>query len=161
MNKKTIKDIDIRGKKVLMRVDFNVPLDESQNITDDNRIKAALPTIQYILEQNASLILMSHLGRPKGKVVATMSLKPIAKRLSELLGKEVKMADDCIGEEVKQAADNLKESEILLLENTRFHKEEEKNGPGNKPGQHRLLLGVQGSANLNGTRKGEETSHNR
>ena len=127
MNKKTIKDINIKGKKVLMRVDFNVPLDESQNITDDNRIRAALPTIQYMLEQNASLILMSHLGRPKGKVVDSLSLAPVALRLSELLEKDVKILNDCIGPEVKRAADNLGNGEIMLLENTRFHKEEEGN----------------------------------
>jgi phosphoglycerate kinase len=127
VNKKTIKDIDIKGKKVLMRVDFNVPLDESQNITDDNRIRAALPTIQYMLEQNASLILMSHLGRPKGKVVDSLSLTPVALRLSELLEKDVKILNDCIGPEVKRAADNLGNGETMLLENTRFHKEEEDN----------------------------------
>ncbi|MBL7085003.1 MAG: phosphoglycerate kinase [Candidatus Omnitrophica bacterium] len=129
MNKKTIKDIDIQGKKVLMRVDFNVPLDENVEITDDTRIKAALPTIKYALEQNAELILMSHLGRPKGKVVDSLSLKPVALRLGELLGKEIKMANDCIGPEVKRAADNLKEREALLLENTRFHKQETDNDP--------------------------------
>ena len=129
MNKKTIKDIDIQGKRVLMRVDFNVPLDENLKITDDTRIKAALPTIKYTLEQNARLILLSHMGRPKGKVVENLRLKPVSLRLSELLGKEVKMANDCIGQEVKQAADVLKEGEILLLENTRFHKEEKDNDP--------------------------------
>lgn len=129
MSKRTIKDIDIQGKAVLMRVDFNVPLDENLKITDDTRIKAALPTIKYALEQNARLILLSHLGRPKGKVVENLRLKPVALRLSELLGKEVKMANDCIGQEVKQAADALEEGEILLLENTRFHKEETDNDP--------------------------------
>ena len=127
--KKTIKDIDIRGKKVLMRVDFNVPLDGNQNITDDTRIRAALPTIKYALQQNARLILMSHLGRPKGKVVDSLSLKPVAARLKELLGKEVKMANDCTGALVKETADSLKEGEVLLLENTRFHKEETENDP--------------------------------
>ncbi len=126
-NKKTIRDIDIRNKKVIMRVDFNVPLDENRNITDDTRIKAALPTIKYILEQNAALILMSHLGRPKGKVKEELRLDPVAKRLSELLGKEVKKANDCIGEEVKKLADELKPGEVLLLENLRFHPEEEEN----------------------------------
>ncbi len=129
MNKKTIKDIDIQGKKVLMRVDFNVPLDENLQITDDTRIKAALPTINYALKQNAKLILFSHLGRPKGKVVENLRLKPVVLRLSELLGKEIKMLDDCIGPEVKEASDNLKEGELLLLENTRFHKEEKDNDP--------------------------------
>lgn len=125
--KKTIKDIDIKGKRVLMRVDFNVPLDENQKITDDTRIKAAIATIKYALEHNARLILMSHLGRPKGKVVDELRLRPVATRLGRLLGKEVKMADDCIGSKVKQEVDNLKEGEILLLENTRFHKEETDN----------------------------------
>ncbi len=130
MNKKTIKDLDIQGKRVLMRVDFNVPLDEQQNITDDTRIRAALPTIKYALGQHARLILMSHLGRPKGKVVASMSLAPIALRLSRLLGRKVQMAKDCVGPEVKKQVDSLKEGEILLLENTRFHAEEEKNDSG-------------------------------
>jgi phosphoglycerate kinase len=130
MNKKTIKDIDIKGKRVLMRVDFNLPLDENQNIADDTRIRAALPTIQYALQQNARLILISHLGRPKGKRVDTLSLRPVALRLSELLGRDVDMAGDCIGPEVKQKADSLKQGGILLLENTRFHKEETDNDPG-------------------------------
>lgn len=129
MTKKTIKDIDIQGKKVLMRVDFNVPLNENLQITDDTRIKAALPTIKYALDKNARLILMSHLGRPKGKVVESFSLKPVALRLSKLLGKEVKMLNDCIGPEVKAAVNSLGEGQILLLENTRFHQEETKNEP--------------------------------
>ena len=129
MNKKTIKDIDIKGKKVLMRVDFNVPLDEAQAITDDTRITAALPTINYALDNGAALILMSHLGRPKGKVVDTMSLEPIAKRLGELLNREVKMAPDCVGDEVDELASALAVGEVLLLENTRFHKEETANDP--------------------------------
>ncbi|MCQ9208691.1 MAG: phosphoglycerate kinase [Omnitrophica bacterium] len=129
MNKKTIKDIDIRGKKILMRVDFNVPLNENQQITDDARIKASLPTIKYALENNARLILISHLGRPKGKKSPEFSLKPIAKCLGELLAQEVKMADDCIGEGVKQLVDSLQEKEVLLLENTRFHKQETDNDP--------------------------------
>ncbi|MCB4791005.1 MAG: phosphoglycerate kinase [Elusimicrobia bacterium] len=123
----TIKDINLKGKKVLVRVDYNVPLDEKGQITNDKRIVATLPTIKYILEQNASIILMSHLGRPKGKVDPKMSLKPAAKRLSELLGKEVKIAPDCVGEEVKKTAVQLKNGEVLLLENLRFHPEEEKN----------------------------------
>jgi len=125
--KKTIKDIDVSGKKVLVRVDYNVPLDENLNVTNDKRIAATLPTIKYLLDQKAAIILMSHLGRPKGKVMAAMSLKPAAKRLSELLGREVKMAPDCIGAEVKKMAKDLKPGEILLLENLRFHPEEEKN----------------------------------
>ena len=119
--------MSLKGKKVLVRVDFNVPLDEKGNITNDKRIVATLPTIKYLLEQNSAIILMSHLGRPKGKVVLSMSLKPAAKRLGELLGKEVKMAPDCVGPEVKKLALGLKSGEILLLENLRFHSEEEAN----------------------------------
>ena len=125
--KKTIKDIDVSGKKVLVRVDYNVPLDENQNVTNDKRIVATLPTIKYLLDQKASIILMSHLGRPKGKVVPSMSLKPAAKRLGEILKMTVKMAPDCVGPEVKKMAKDLKPGEILLLENLRFHPEEEKN----------------------------------
>lgn len=125
--KKTVRDIGLRGKRVLMRVDFNVPLDENLNITDDARIRASLPTINYALENGAKLILMSHLGRPKGKVVKSMSLGPVARRLSQLLGRDVKMTDDCIGQKVKGEVDELKEGEVLLLENVRFHPEEEKN----------------------------------
>ncbi len=127
MNKKTIDDVELKGKKVLMRADFNVPLDENQNITDDRRITAALPTIERIIEKGGKLILMSHLGRPKGKVVPEMSLAPVAKRLSELLDKEVRFANDCIGPEVEKMANELNEGEILLLENLRFHKEETDN----------------------------------
>jgi phosphoglycerate kinase len=125
--KKTIKNLDVKGKKVLVRVDYNVPLDEKQQVTNDKRIVAALPTVKYLLEQNAAIILMSHLGRPKGKVVASMSLAPVARRLSELIGKPVQMAPDCIGADVKKMAAALKPGEILLLENLRFHPEEEKN----------------------------------
>jgi phosphoglycerate kinase len=125
--KMTIKDIDVAGKKVLVRVDYNVPLDENQNITNDKRIAATLPTIKYLLEQKAAIILMSHLGRPKGKVALSMSLKPAAKRLGELLNTNVIMAPDCVGAEVKKMANNLKPGEIMLLENLRFHTEEEKN----------------------------------
>ena len=125
--KKTLTDIPVKEKKVLVRVDYNVPLDENQNITNDKRIVAAMPTVKYLLEQNAAVILMSHLGRPKGKTVAAMSLKPAAKRLGELLGREVKMAPDCVGPEVKKMAQDLKPGEVLLLENLRFHPEEEKN----------------------------------
>ena len=132
--KKTLKDIDVQGKKVLVRVDYNVPLDANLNITNDKRIVATLPTIKYLLEQNAAIILMAHLGRPKGKVVESMSLKPVAPRLSELLGKPVKfVAGDAIGAEAKKAAADLKPGEILLLENLRFHPEEEgKNAAGEK-----------------------------
>lgn len=129
MNKKTIEDIDVRGKKVLVRVDFNVPLDKEQNITDDTRIRAALPTIKYLLDNNAKVILMSHLGRPKGEFEAKYSLAPVAKRLEELLNTKVTMAKDVIGESAKAAVDALKEGEVVLLENVRFHKEETKNDP--------------------------------
>jgi phosphoglycerate kinase len=125
--KKTVKDIDLRNKRVLMRVDFNVPL-KGQEITDDTRITAALPTIRYILEQEgASLILMSHLGRPKGKVVDELSLSPVARRLEELLECSVIMAEDCIGKAVRERARKLEQGHVLLLENLRFHPEEEKN----------------------------------
>ncbi len=127
INKKSVKDIDLQNKKVLMRVDFNVPLDENSNITDATRIEKALPTIEYILEQNASLILMSHMGRPKGEVKEELRLDPVAKKLGEYLKKEVKKVDDCIGAEVEKSARELKAGEILLLENLRFHKEETKN----------------------------------
>jgi len=129
VNKKTIEDIDVRGKKVLVRVDFNVPLDKEQNITDDTRIRAALPTIKYLLDNNAKVILMSHLGRPKGEFEAKYSLAPVAKRLEELLNTKVTMAKDVIGESAKAAVDALKEGEVVLLENVRFHKEETKNDP--------------------------------
>src|SRR6266550_6771627 len=127
MNKKTIRDIQVAGKRVLVRVDFNVPLDAELHITDDTRIKAAIPTIQYLLDQGAAVILMSHLGRPKGQVVDSMRLTPVAKRLSELLGRPVQMAADCIGPEVEALAKALQPGQVLLLENLRFHKEEEKN----------------------------------
>ena len=127
MNKLTIKDVDVKGKNVLMRVDFNVPLDDNLNITDELRIITALPTIKYCLEAQAHrIVLMSHLGRPKGKVVPKLSLKPVAKRLSELLNMPVKQLDDCIGPEVEKAASQATE-QIILLENLRFHPEEEKN----------------------------------
>ena len=129
MNKKTVKDIDLKGKKVFVRCDFNVPMDENQNITDNTRIVAALPTIKYLLEQNCKIILASHLGRPKGEVKPEFSLKPVAKELSKLLGKEVIMANDVIGEDAMTKASNLKEGEIMLLENVRFHREETDNDP--------------------------------
>ena len=129
MNKKTVKDIDLKGKKVFVRCDFNVPMDENQNITDNTRIVAALPTIKYLLEQNCKLILASHLGRPKGEFKPEFSLAPVAKELSKLLGQEVIMAKDVIGEDAMTKAANLKEGEILLLENVRFHKEETDNDP--------------------------------
>ena len=129
MNKKTVKDIDLKGKKVFVRCDFNVPMDENQNITDNTRIVSALPTIKYLLEQNCKIILASHLGRPKGEVKPEFSLKPVAKELSKLLGKEVIMANDVIGEDAMTKASNLKEGEIMLLENVRFHREETDNDP--------------------------------
>ena len=129
MNKKSIADIDVKGKRVIARVDFNVPLDENRNVTDDKRIKGALPTIKYIIENGGKLILVSHLGRPKNGPEAKYSMKPAAERLSQLLGKEVILASDVIGEDAKTKAANLKEGEILMLENVRFHKEEEKNDP--------------------------------
>lgn len=124
---KFIDEIDIRQKKVLFRFDFNVPLDASLKITDDTRIKEALPSIRYALDREARVIVMSHLGRPKGKVVPEMGLAPVAKRLAELLGKEVLLAPDCIGDPVRKMADALQPREVLLLENLRFHREEEKN----------------------------------
>jgi len=124
MAKKTVADIDVHGKKVLMRCDFNVPLDDDCNITSDDRIVKALPTIKHILENGGALILMSHLGRPAGQRNEKMSLAPVAKRLSELLDKEVIFADDCIGAETKAKAEALKNGECMLLENLRFHKEE-------------------------------------
>lgn len=127
MNKKTVKDIDLKGKKILVRCDFNVPMDENQNITDNTRIVAALPTIKYLLENNCAIILCSHLGRPKGEFKPEFSLKPVAKELTNLLGKEVIMANDVIGEDAKTKATNLGQGQILLLENVRFHKEETDN----------------------------------
>ena len=125
MAKKTVADINVEGKKVLMRVDFNVPLDDNCNITSDTRIVAALPTIKTIIDKGGSVILMSHLGRPKGEKVAKYSLAPVAKKLGELLKKEVFFANDCIGPEVKEKVAALKAGDCLLLENVRFHKEEE------------------------------------
>ena len=127
---RSIKDLNMAGKRVLIRVDFNVPLDEAMNITDDSRIRAALPTIKHAVDAKAKVILMSHLGRPKGKVVKAQSLMPIARRLSELLGISVNMAPDCIGSDVKAMVAELKPGEVLMLENLRFHNEEEKNDPG-------------------------------
>lgn len=129
MNKKSIRDIDVNGKKVFIRVDFNVPMDENQNITNDKRIRATLPTLNYLLEHNAAIILACHVGRPKGQRVPELSVKPIVKRLSELLGKEVKYAEDCVGEAASKAAADLKPGEVLLLENLRYHNEETKNDP--------------------------------
>ena len=127
MNKKTIRDIDLKGKKVLVRCDFNVPLDEQGNITDNRRIVGALPTIQYLLDQNCKIILCSHLGRPKGEFKKEFSLEPVAKELSKLVGKEVKLAEDVIGKSAKALTENMQEREIVLLENVRFEAGEEKN----------------------------------
>ena len=127
MSKKTIRDIDLKGKRVIVRVDFNVPQDKEGKITDDNRIVGALPTIKYLVEQNAKVVLMSHLGRPKGEFNMKYSLAPAALRLSELLGRPVKMAKDVIGEDADRIVASLKEGEVCLLENLRFHNEEEKN----------------------------------
>lgn len=129
MNKKTIRDIDLKGKKVFVRCDFNVPMNEEREITDNTRIVAALPTIKYLLEQKCKIILASHLGRPKGEVKQEYSLAPVAKELSRLLNKEVIMAKDVIGPDATEKAKNLKEGEILLLENVRFHREETDNDP--------------------------------
>jgi phosphoglycerate kinase len=127
--KLTVKDIALKNKRVLMRVDINVTLDKEGNITDDTRIKASLPTIRYILKQGASLILMSHLGRPKGKVVEKLRMDVVARRLEKLLGKTVLKLDECVGSEAKKKAKEMKPSEVMLLENTRFHKEETDNEP--------------------------------
>jgi phosphoglycerate kinase len=129
MAKLSVRDLDPKGKRIFMRVDFNVPLNDASEITDDTRIQASLPTIQYILERGGRLILASHLGRPKGKVNPKMSLKPAATRLAKLLGKPVAFAADCIGPEAETAAQALKDGDVLLLENLRFRPEEEKNVP--------------------------------
>src|SRR5512138_1122022 len=127
MNKQTVRDIDVNGKRVLARVDFNVPI-ENGRVTDDRRIRESLPTIRYLLDHGARLILASHLGRPKGRD-EKFSLKPAAERLSQLLGKPVQLSPDVVGPEVEAMAQALKPGEVLLLENVRFHKEEEKNDP--------------------------------
>ena len=127
MNKKTVRDIDVKGKKVLVRCDFNVPYDENRVITDNRRIVAALPTIKYLIENNAKVILCSHLGRPKGEVKPEFSLDIVAKELSRLLGQEVTLAKDVVGEDAKAKAEALKEGEVMLLENVRFEPGEEKN----------------------------------
>jgi phosphoglycerate kinase len=129
MNKLTINDIDLKNKRVLVRVDFNVPFDDDLNITDDIRIKSSLPTIKKIISEGGKAILMSHLGRPKGKPNPKYSLKPVAVRLGQLLGKEVKLAPDCVGAEVKNLIAAMQPGDVILLENLRFHEEEEKNNP--------------------------------
>ena len=129
MNKLSIDKVDLKNKRILVRVDFNVPLDENKNVTDDLRIKASLPTIKKIIQDGGKAILMSHLGRPKGERKPTLSLKPAAVRLGELLGKAVKLAPDCIGTETEKLINEMKPGDVVLLENLRFHKEEEKNDP--------------------------------
>ncbi|SFR03385.1 phosphoglycerate kinase [Desulfoscipio geothermicus] len=129
MAKKTVRDIDVSGKRVLVRVDFNVPLDSAGNVTDDTRIRAALPTIKYLIGERARVVLMSHLGRPKGKVDERYRMGPVADRLAQLLGAPVRKMDECIGDQVRQAADSLGEGDVMLLENVRFYPGEEKNEP--------------------------------
>ena len=129
MSKKTIKDIDLKGKRVFVRCDFNVPMDENQNITDNRRIVAALPTIKYLREQGCKIVLSSHLGRPKGEFKKEFSLAPVAKELSKQLGQEVLMAEDVVGESAQKLAENLQPGQVMLLENVRFHKEETDNDP--------------------------------
>jgi len=129
MNKKTLEDFNLENKRVLVREDLNVPLDENQNITDDTRIRAVLPTINYLIDKGAKVIIVSHLGRPKGKANPKYSLVPVAKKLSELLKKEVTFAQNCIGEVAEKAAAKMKPKDVLLLENVRFHEGEEKNDP--------------------------------
>ena len=129
LRKRSLKEIDLKGKKALVRVDFNVPLDSSGQITDDTRIRATLPTINHILDSGGSVIIMSHLGRPRGNPVPSMSLLPVSKRLARLLKLEVKFAPDCIGQEVRKTTDELQPGEVLLLENLRFHPGETSNDP--------------------------------
>ena len=129
MNKLFIKDLDLKGKKVFVRVDYNVPFDDQGNITDDARIRATLPTINYLLDEGAKIILASHLGRPGGKALPEFSLKPIVRRLHRLLNKEITLASDCIGPEVRKQVDAMQPEDVLLLENLRFHKEEQENDP--------------------------------
>ncbi|HRS93962.1 MAG TPA: phosphoglycerate kinase, partial [Candidatus Latescibacteria bacterium] len=125
----TLRDIDVRGKRVLVREDYNVPLDENQNITDETRIQATLETVRWIIDRGGKLILMAHLGRPKGKPDPKQSLAPVAKRLAEILGKPVVLAPDCVGEETEAVVGRMKDGDVVLLENLRFHKEEEANDP--------------------------------
>src|ERR1044071_281020 len=129
MSKLSISDLDLNGKRAFIRVDFNVPLDQSGSVTDDTRIRAALPTIQYAMDHSARVVLASHLGRPKGKVDPKYSLAPAARRLSELLQKQVALTADSVGPDTKSIVDNLKPGEVVMLENVRFHAEEEKNDP--------------------------------
>ena len=128
MNKKSVKDVDLKGKRVFCRVDFNVPMKDGK-VTDDTRIRAAIPTIKYLVEQGAKVLLASHLGRPKGQVVEEMRLTPVAGRLSELIGKDVKKVDEAYGDAVKAEVEAMNEGDVLLLENVRFYPGEEKNDP--------------------------------
>ncbi|GAH77809.1 unnamed protein product, partial [marine sediment metagenome] len=127
MNKSSVRDIEVEGKRVLLRVDFNVPLDEMGEITDDSRIQATLPTIKYLIDRGARVILCSHLGRPDGKVIEKLRLATVGKRLSQILGQTVAITPDCIGPDVEKAVEELSNGEVLLLENVRFHPEEEGN----------------------------------
>lgn len=129
VSKKSVKDVEIRGKRVLVRVDFNVPLDKQGQITDDTRIRASMPTIKHLIQEGARVILASHLGRPKGQVNLSYSLAPVAKHLSDQLGQDVAFAEDCIGQVAMNAVSTLQDGQVLLLENVRFHAEEEKNNP--------------------------------
>ena len=138
MSKKTVKDVDLKGKRVLIRVDFNVPLDEDLNITDDIRIRAAIPTIKYAIDKGAKVILMSHLGRPDGQINEKLRLAPCAKRLEKLLGKPVTALKDCIGDDVKKAVASMKAGDVILLENLRFHPGEDKNDP--VPAAHKVFI---------------------
>src|SRR5271154_2182165 len=127
MAKKTVAHMDVKGKRVLVRVDFNVPLDENLHVTDDRRIRSAVPTIKSIIDRGGKAILMSHLGRPEAGPEKKFSLKPAAEALSNLIGRTVMLAADCVGPEAEKAVGGMKEGDVVLLENTRFHKEEEKN----------------------------------
>jgi len=129
MNKKTVRDVDVAGKTVLVRVDFNVPLDKEGHVTDDTRIRESLPTIRFLLERNAKVVLMSHLGRPDGKVVEKLRMAPVARELQRLLGQPVLTAPDCVGSEVEKLVKGMNPGQVLLLENLRFHPEEEANDP--------------------------------
>ena len=129
LKKKSIRDLELKGKRVLIRTDFNVPLDADLVITDDTRIKSSMPTIKYVLDNGGSVVLMSHLGRPKGEVKDNMRLNSVAIRLKELLGRDVRKLNDCIGSEIKKAVASMKPGDVVLLENLRFHKEETKNDP--------------------------------
>jgi 3-phosphoglycerate kinase len=125
--KKTVRDIDLNGKKVLLRADYNVPLDDRGQMTDDYRLRQSLPTLNFLLERGAGIIVCSHLGRPDGTPDPKFSLLPVAKRLKELLGREVEFVPDCVGERAQKASENLRPGQVVLLENLRFHPEEEKN----------------------------------